>query len=250
MPETLKEVQLRTKGFSCAKTQAPARAGHHNYTQNYPIEDDQFQPNSIDLRLGETAYRVRCSFLPENETVHEKVERLKMYELSITEGAVLEENCVYIIPLLESLNMPESNHTIQKGLFNGDEELSEVRLGSIETLSAKANPKSSTGRLDVFTRVITDYSHRFEEITPGYKGGLYLEVVPKSFSIKVKTGQRLNQLRVRHGFEVLSDQDLLRVHGSDPLLFDGNRKPISMEKIKVEAGLIYECELKGQKREK
>lgn len=250
MTETLKEVQLRTKGIlPVQKLRLLKELGIITSHKKYPIQDDQFQPNSIDLRLGEVAYRVRCSFLPENETVQEKIERLKMYEVPITDGAVLEENCVYIIPLLESLNMPESNNTVQKGLFNGDENLSEVKLGSVESLSAKANPKSSTGRLDVFTRVITDYSHRFEEVTPGYQGGLYLEVVPKSFSIKVKTGQRLNQLRVRHGLEVLSDQDLLRVHSSDPLLFNEDLTPISMEKIKVKQGLFMSVNLKGKEGE-
>lgn len=250
MPQTLKEVQLRTKGIlPVQKLKLLHELGIISSDEKYPIQQDQFQPNSIDLRLGEVAYRVRCSFLPENDTVHDKVEKLRMYEVPITEGAVLEQNCVYIIPLLEKLKMPRSNATIQKALFNGDEETSEVRLGSVETLSAKANPKSSTGRLDVFTRVITDYSHRFEEITPGYEGGLYLEVVPKSFSIKVKTGQRLNQLRVRHGFEVLSDQDLLRVHGSDPLLFNEDQKPVSMEKIKVNQGLFMSVHLKGKKGE-
>lgn len=250
MPQTLKEVQLRTKGIlPVQKLKLLHELGIISSDEKYPIQQDQFQPNSIDLRLGEVAYRVRCSFLPENDTVHEKVEKLRMYEVPITEGAVLEQNCVYIIPLLEKLKMPRSNATVQKALFNGDEEMSEVRLGSVETLSAKANPKSSTGRLDVFTRVITDYSHRFEEITPGYEGGLYLEVVPKSFSIKVKTGQRLNQLRVRHGFEVLSDQDLLRVHGSDPLLFNEDQKPVSMEKIKVNQGLFMSVHLKGKKGE-
>lgn len=250
MPETLKEVQLRTKGIlPVQKLKMLHELGIIGSDPKYPIQEDQFQPNSIDLRLGEVAYRVRCSFLPENDTVQDKIKKLKMYEVPIKEGAVLEQNCVYIIPLLEFLNMPESNNSVQKGLFNGSEEKSEIRLGTIETLSAKANPKSSTGRLDVFTRVITDYSHRFEEVTPGYKGNLYLEVVPKSFSIKVKTGQRLNQLRVRHGFEVLKDQDLLRVHGADPLLFNEERKPVSMEKIKVKQGLFMSVHLKGKKGE-
>ena len=248
MPETLKEVQLRTKGIlPVQKLKLLHALGIISSDSEYPIEDDQFQPNSIDLRLGKMAYRVRCSFLPENDTVEEKVEKLKMYEVPITNGAVLEQNCVYIIPLLEELNLPESNNTIQKGLFNGKKEESDVKLGTVENLSAKANPKSSTGRLDVFTRVITDYSHRFEEITPGYKGRMYLEVVPKSFSIKVKTGQRLNQLRVRHGFEIIPDQDLLRIHDADPLLFDENRKPVSMEKIKVKQGLFMSVDLKGKK---
>ncbi|WP_421775098.1 2'-deoxycytidine 5'-triphosphate deaminase [Gracilimonas sp.] len=248
MPETLKEVQLRTKGIlPVQKLKLLHALGIISSDSNYPIQDNQFQPNSIDLRLGEVAYRVRCSFLPENDSVEEKVEKLKMYEVPISDGAVLEQNCVYIIPLLEELNLPESNNTIQKGLFNGNKEKSEVKLGTVENLSAKANPKSSTGRLDVFTRVITDYSHRFEEVTPGYRGKMYLEVVPKSFSIKVKTGQRLNQLRVRHGFEVLPDQDLLRVHAADPLLFDEQREPVSMEKIKVKQGLFMSVDLKGKK---
>jgi dCTP deaminase len=248
MSETLKEVQLRTKGIlPVQKLKLLHELGIITSDKDFPIQENQFQPNSIDLRLGKVAYRVRCSFLPENDTVEEKVGKLKMYEVPITEGAVLEQNCVYIIPLLEELNLPTSTHSVQKGLFNGSKEKSEVRLGTVENLSAKANPKSSTGRLDVFTRVITDYSHRFEEITPGYKGNLYLEVVPKSFSIKVKTGQRLNQLRVRHGFEVIPDQDLLRVHGSDPLLFDEYREPVSMEKIKVKQGLFMSVDLKGKK---
>ncbi|WP_395080433.1 2'-deoxycytidine 5'-triphosphate deaminase [Gracilimonas sp.] len=246
MPETIKEVQLRTKGIlPVQKLKMLHKLGIIKANPDYPIEENQFQPNSIDLRLGTKAYRVRCSFLPENDTVHDKIDQLEQYSFSIKDGAVLEQNCVYIIPLLESLELPPSNHTVQKGLFNGDAEETEVNLGTEENLSAKANPKSSTGRLDVFTRVITDYSHRFEEINPGYKGKLYLEVVPKSFSIKVKTGQRLNQLRVRHGFEVLKDQDLLRVHGADPLLFNEDRKPVSMEKIKVNQGLFMSVNLKG-----
>lgn len=241
-----KEVQLRTKGIlPVQKLKMLHKMGIIQSNLDYPIEEDQFQPNSIDLRLGKIAYRVRCSFLPENETVEEKVSKLKMYEVPITNGAVLEQNCVYIIPLLERLKLPQSNNTVQKSLF--DDKESEIKLGSIENLSAKANPKSSTGRLDVFTRLITDYSHRFEEINPGYSGKLYLEVVPKSFSIKVKTGQRLNQLRVRHGFEVIADQDILRVHASDPLLFDENHEPVSMEKIKVNQGLFMSVDLKGKK---
>jgi len=243
-----KEVQLRTKGIlPVQKLKMLHKMGIIRSNPDYPIQEDQFQPNSIDLRLGKVAYRVRCSFLPETETVEEKVSKLKMYEVPITKGAVLEQNCVYIIPLLERLELPQSNNTVQKSLF--DEKENEIKLGSIDNLSAKANPKSSTGRLDVFTRVITDYSHRFEEITPGYSGNLYLEVVPKSFPIKVRTGQRLNQLRVRHGFEVIPDQDILRVHASDPLLFDENRKPVSMEKIKVNQGLFMSVDLKAKKGE-
>lgn len=250
MSNTSKEVQLRTKGvLPVQKLKVLRDLEILDSHPDYPILDNQFQPNSLDLRLGEVAYRVRCSFLPENETVEEKINQLKQYSFSLKDGAVLEENCVYIIPLLEKLKFPKSHYSINQGYSNGQAADGDVQLHSLENLSAKANPKSSTGRLDVFTRVITDYSHRFEEITPGYQGNLYLEVVPKSFSIKVKTGQRLNQLRVRHGFEVVPDQDLLRIHATDPLLFDEHVKPVSMEQIKVNKGLFMSVQLKGKKGE-
>lgn len=247
MSKNSKEVHLHTKGIlPVQKLKILRDLGILDSHPDYPIDDNQFQPNSLDLRLGEVAYRVRCSFLPENETVKQKLEKLEQYSFSIKDGAVLEENCVYIIPLLERLKLPKSHYSTQNGVSDQSEE---VKLFSPENLSAKANPKSSTGRLDVFTRVITDYSHRFEEITPGYQGQLYLEVVPKSFSIKVRTGQRLNQLRIRHGLEIVPDQDLLRIHDSDPLLFDENIKPVSMQQIKVNKGLFMSVQLKGKKGE-
>ncbi len=247
MSNSSKEVHLHTKGIlPVQKLKILRDLEILDSHPEYPINDNQFQPNSLDLRLGEVAYRVRCSFLPENETVEQKIEKLEQYSFSIKDGAVLEENCVYIIPLLERLNLPKSHYSTQNGVSDNSEE---VKLFSPENLSAKANPKSSTGRLDVFTRVITDYSHRFEEIASGYQGQLYLEVVPKSFSIKVRTGQRLNQLRVRHGFEVVPDQDLLRIHDSDPLLFDEDIKPVSMQQIKVNKGLFMSVQLKGKKGE-
>lgn len=247
MSNSSKEVHLHTKGIlPVQKLKILRDLEILDSHPDYPINDNQFQPNSLDLRLGEIAYRVRCSFLPENETVEQKIEKLEQYSFSIKDGAVLEENCVYIIPLLERLNLPKSHYSTQNGVSDNSVE---VKLFSPENLSAKANPKSSTGRLDVFTRVITDYSHRFEEIAPGYQGQLYLEVVPKSFSIKVRTGQRLNQLRVRHGFEVVPDQDLLRIHASDPLLFDENIKPVSMQQIKVNKGLFMSVQLKGKEGE-
>ena len=247
MSKNSKEVHLHTKGIlPVQKLKILRDLGILDSHPDYPINDNQFQPNSLDLRLGEVAYRVRCSFLPENETVEQKLEKLEQYSFSIKDGAVLEENCVYIIPLLERLNLPKSHYSTQNGVSNESEE---VKLFSPENLSAKANPKSSTGRLDVFTRVITDYSHRFEEVTPGYQGKLYLEVVPKSFSIKVRTGQRLNQLRIRHGLELVTDQDLLRIHDADPLLFDENIKPVSMQQIKVNKGLFMSVQLKGKKGE-
>lgn len=136
------------------------------------------QPASIDLSLGDKAYRLQSSFLPQSSTVKEKMKELVMYEVDLTgEGGILERGAVYLVPLKESLDLTSD--------YRG-----------------KTNPKSSTGRLDVFTRVITDKCARFEEIVKGYKGELFLEVVPRSFTIKVKTGQKLNQLRIfKLGFE-------------------------------------------------
>lgn len=240
------DITLRTKGIlPVQKLKELVDAGVVTSSDDYPIEEDQFQPNSIDLRLGERAYRVRSSFLPESETVHQKIEKLHQYSFTIEDGAVLEPNCVYIIPLLEELNLPESHYTTDKLSANSKSgEL--AKLFSHENITAKANPKSTTGRLDIFTRVITDYSHRFEEIEPGYKGKLYLEVVPKSFPIRVKTGHRLNQLRLRHGLQVLSDEELLRVHGADPLLFNSDGTPLPMNKMKVNNGLFMSVNLQAE----
>ncbi len=251
MDNKAEHVYLRTKGIlPVQKLKVLAEAGIIRGSEEYPLQDNQYQPNSIDLRLGKKAYRVRSSFLPEDESVGEKLAKLKQYEMSIEEGAVLETNCVYIIPLLEELHLP-SNISPQKALFNGKKPdgKSSMQVISEEHLAAKANPKSTTGRLDIFTRVITDYSHRFEEIKPGYKGKLYLEVVPKSFPIRVRTGQRLNQLRLRHGHTVLSDQDILRLHGSDPLLFSEDGKPLPLDRIKVNNGLFMSVNLHGEEGE-
>lgn len=249
MSLTSSELTFRTRGIlPVQKLKQLCEAGILSGKKGYPIEENQFQPNSVDLRLGETACRVRSSFLPENETVRQKIDKLHQYTFSIENGAVLEPNCVYIIPLLEELNLPASHYKSQKSLFNGKES-GEIRLISEENLTAKANPKSTTGRLDIFTRVITDYSHRFEEIEQGYKGKLYLEVVPKSFPVKVRTGQRLNQLRIRHGYTVLSDQELLRTHGSDPLLFNEDGRPLPMDQVKVNNGLFMSVNLLGDQQD-
>src|SRR6056297_3337221 len=237
------DIVLRTKGIlPVQKLKELVNAGFITAPEEHPIEENQFQPNSIDLRLGERAYRMRSSFLPENETVHQKIEKLHQYSFSIEEGAVLEPNCVYIIPLLEHLNLPESHFSTGKPSAS-DRTDTIPRLISNENLTAKANPKSTTGRLDIFTRVITDYSHRFEEIKAGYKGNLYLEVVPKSFPIRVKTGQSLNQLRVRHGYTVLSDEEVLRNHGSNTLLYGENGEDIPLTELKVNNGLFMRVNL-------
>ncbi len=146
-------------------------------TASQDIPPDQIQPASIDLRLGNVAYQVRASFLPGPQaTVMDKIHQLDGYEIPLREGAVLEKGCVYVIPLLESLNMQEDNNLV-----------------------GTANPKSSTGRLDVLTRLITDRSAAFDQVASGYKGQLYVEVAPRTFSIVVQTDTRLNQLRFRHG---------------------------------------------------
>ena len=206
---------------------------------NYTIQDNQLQPNSIDLRLGEVAYRVRCSFLPDDESVKEKLDRLAQHSFSIVDGAVLEPNCTYIIPLLEEIHLPDFGELYQNGDGNN--------LHFREPLSARTNPKSSTGRLDIFTRVITDYSHRFEEISEGYSGKLYLEVVPKTFSIRVRTGHRLNQLRIRHGVAKLTDQDIAKVHQVDPVLFNDQHKPLATKDLKLQDGLFMSVSLRGGK---
>ncbi len=240
----MSEIWLRTRGIlPVQQLKQLVEAGLIRSHPDHPLEENQFQPNSIDLRLGEVAHRVRCSFLPEDETVQQKIDKLHHYTFSIENGAVLEPNCVYIIPLLEEVSLPGRFYTSQQRLFNGEKSDRSLRLIAEENLTAKANPKSSTGRLDVFTRVITDHSHRFEEIRSGYEGKLWLEVVPKSFPVKVRTGQRLNQLRVRHGQTILSDEDLLRVHGTDPILFDDTGEPLGLDRIKVNNGLFLSVNL-------
>ena len=152
-----------------------------------PIDDDQIQPASIDLRLGEIAYRVRASFLPgPRSTVREKLDLLSMHQFDLAKGAVLERDCVYIVPLLEYVSLRKRT-------------------------SAAANPKSSTGRLDVFARVITDYGTEFDRVREGYKGPLFAEVSPRAFSILVRTGSRLVQLRIRRGSPGFSDTALRRL---------------------------------------
>ena len=166
-----------------------------------PISSDQIQPSSIDLRLGSIAYRVQASFLPgSNATVQGKLQGLKCDEIDLSKPAVLEKGSVYIVPLQEELSLPED-------------------------YSGKANPKSTTGRLDVFTRLITDYGEAFEEISEGYKGKLYAEIVPLTFRVAVREGTRLNQLRIRRGNPPLFDSTLQELHGRDPIVYSQDALP-------------------------
>jgi dCTP deaminase len=159
-----------------------------------PIQDDQYQPASLDLRLGPVAYRVRASFLPGKQaTVEEKLNEFAMHEMDISRGGVLERGCVYIIPLLEGLALKKRT-------------------------SAMGNPKSSTGRLDVFTRLITDYGTEFDRVREQYKGPLYAEVSPRTFSVLVRQGSRLNQIRIRRGSPPSSDIALKRLQQEHQLV--------------------------------
>jgi len=161
------------------------------------IPTESIQPASLDLRLGEFAWALRCSFLPDsNSTVEEKIEDLAFQKIDLRDGATLERDRPYLVPLIEELHLPP-----------------EIR--------AKANPKSSTGRLDVFTRLIADHSDMFDSVPGGYQGRIYTEISPCSFSIRVRKGSKLNQIRFRRRNSAqaetakfaLSDRDLLEAHG-------------------------------------
>jgi dCTP deaminase len=159
-----------------------------------PFVPDQVQPASLDLRLGAVAYRVRASFLPgPGATVARRIDELKLHEIELGDGAVLETNCVYIVPLIESLALPGE-------------------------IAAAANPKSSTGRLDVFTRVIADETRGFDHIKAGYHGPLYAEISPRTFPILVREGTRLSQIRFRRGHAALDAQALAALHAHERLV--------------------------------
>ncbi len=163
-------------------------------TADPAVLDDQLQPASLDLRLGTVAYRVRASFLAgKGRLVRDRLDEFTMHRVNLTEGAVLEKNCVYVIPLAEHLALPPG-------------------------VAAVANAKSSSGRLDLLTRTITDGGIEFDRIPEAYHGPLYAEVCPRSFSVLVRAGQRLNQIRFRAGQAVLSDAELASLHLKDPLV--------------------------------
>jgi dCTP deaminase len=167
-------------------------AGH--VRPSVPYAADQVQPASLDLRLGALAYRVRASFLPGPQTtVAERIEDLRLHTIDLADGAVLETGCVYIVPLMESLALPAD-------------------------ISATANPKSSTGRLDVFTRVIADHSRGFDQVAAGYAGPLYAEISPRTFPVLVRPGSRLSQIRFRRGDALLDAAELRALHERERLV--------------------------------
>jgi len=180
---------------------------------------DHIQPASLDLRLGDMAHRVRASFLPgPNSTVEAKIKDLRMARIDLTGAPVLERDCVYIIPLLEELNLPEN-------------------------ISGKANPKSTTGRLDIFTRLITDYGTEFDAVPAGYKGKLYAEVVSRTFTIALRAGMRLSQLRFVQGSPRAGDRTIKGLDQEEPLVYmDEEEIPA---KARLHRGLRITVNLEG-----
>ncbi|MGH7038021.1 MAG: 2'-deoxycytidine 5'-triphosphate deaminase [Stellaceae bacterium] len=186
MTETAPQKELTTGLMPSQKLREAVALGREIRAAE-PIAEDQIQPASLDLRLGEVAYRVRASFLPgARAKVADKLAELAMHKIDLTQGAVLEKDCVYIVPLMETLALKKRT-------------------------SALANPKSSTGRLDIFARVITDEGGEFDRVREGYKGPLYAELSPRAFSILARTGSRLVQLRIRRGTPQFSDAALRRL---------------------------------------
>ncbi len=169
-----------------------------------PILDEQIQPASLDLRLGRYAYRVRASFLPGETTVMGKLSSFTMHRIDLSAGAVLERGCVYIVPLLERLQL-------QGGI------------------SALTNPKSSTGRLDIFTRVITDFATSFDKIPGGYSGPMFLEVAPRTFSVLVRPGTRLSQIRFQRGSDIATGAKLRDLHKRVKLVSGVEGEPVIRE---------------------
>jgi dCTP deaminase len=181
------------------------------------FESDQIQPASIDLRLGPLAYRVRASFLPNQTSVRQRLEDLDSHEMDLTRPAVLERGGVYIVPLLESVNLPDQ-------------------------FWAKANPKSTTGRLDILTRLITDFGTRFDYVPQGYKGKLYLEIAPQTFSVMVSQGTRLSQLRFWRGTPLPSDSLLTRLHENEGVVYVNDDEPAD---ALISKGLWIHVDLSG-----
>jgi len=192
------------------------------------IEESQIQPSSIDLRLGSFAYRVRASFLPgNNSTVSEKVKDLVMTRIDLRKATVFEKGCVYIVPLLEELSLPDD-------------------------VCAKANPKSTTGRLDIFTRLICDYGTEFERVPEGYRGKLYAEVVPRTFTVIVSEGIKLNQLRFVKGGTPSSDKQLKKLDDKEKLVYSSSTNELRAETYElaepmIDNGLKFSINLRGNK---
>lgn len=196
---------------------------HGRVSTSLPVEDDQIQPSSLDLRLGPVGYRMQASFLPgQKATVESRIKDLAMSKIDLTRPTVFEKGCVYLVPLMEQLSLT-----------------SEV--------SAKANPKSTTGRLDIFTRLICDGGTEFERVPAGYKGTLYAEVVPRTFTIIVQAGVKLNQLRFVRGCPPPSDTTLQELDQQETLVYGAGDLPAEAQ---INRGLMVSLNLQGDPEHK
>lgn len=191
---------------------------HGRVSTSIPVEDDQIQPSSLDLRLGPVGYRMQASFLPgPKATVESRIKDLAMTKIDLTRPTVFEKGCVYLVPLMEQLNLTSE-------------------------WSAKANPKSTTGRLDIFTRLICDGGIEFERVPEGYKGALYAEVVPRTFTIIVQAGVKLNQLRFVRGCPPPSDTTLQELDEQETLVYGAGDFPAEAQ---INRGLMVSLNLQG-----
>ena len=164
-------------------------------TSKDKIDDKQIQPASLDLRLGHRGFRLKASFLPGPKgKVEPKAKSLSLHSFELKDAMMLEANCTYLIELAESLALPKN-------------------------ISAIANPKSSTGRIDVFVRLITDYGHYFDSAQAGYHGKLWLEITPRSFGIIIHPHSLLAQLRLRRGRPAFDNYRLNDLHKRQSLAF-------------------------------
>ena len=175
------------------------------------LAPDQVQPTSLDLRIGSLAHRIRAGFLPGKAKVEERLRDHILYDVDLEGGAVLEPGQIFLVPLVESLALPAG-------------------------VRARCNPKSSTGRLDIFTRVIADRHARFDDIPDGYQGRLYLEVMPRSFPVRIRAGERLNQVRFLAGDPNLSDQDHLLEHQQHRVLVLPDGQAPRADELVVDGG--------------
>ncbi len=186
-----------------------------------PIPAEQIQPNSLDLRLSSRGFRMRCSFLPGQEGLQKKRERFSSYAVDLTsDGFVLETNQVYLFELWESLVLPEG-------------------------FSARANPKSTTGRLDVFCRVLTEFGQYFDDIPTGYKGKLYLEIVPRSFAVRVRPGDSLAQIRFQVGSATIGDSEISHIIDEHGVLTSSTGHLIRSENMRINGGFFMSVDLES-----
>jgi len=186
-----------------------------------PITPEQIQPASLDLRLGDIAHRVRASFLPgPNCTVEAKINDLRMTRVDLTSASVFEKDCVYIVSLLEEVHLPDN-------------------------ISGKANPKSTTGRLDVFTRLITDYGVEFDRVPAGYKGKLYAEIVSRTFTVRIRAGMKLSQLRFVQGVADSQDREIKKLDREQTLVYMDENSPT---KARLDRGLRVTVNLEASEK--